>query len=111
LNNAPLARRARKPRLTVPRPPAFLAAVPTVASFNGVIIILYFNDHAPPHFHARHGDHEAAITITPAGVLAGKLPAAATKDVLAWATRHTAELMANWQRCQAHQPVHPIAYP
>ena len=97
--------------MTTPRPLAFLALVPTVASFNGVIVILYFNDNAPPHFHARHGEHETLVTIAPTAVFAGKLPAAVTKDVLAWASRHTAELMTNWQRCQAHQPVFPIVYP
>ena len=57
--------------------------MPTVASFNGVTVIFRFNDHPPPHFHAFHGDREAAIGIAPVGVLAGSLPGSVTKDVLA----------------------------
>jgi hypothetical protein len=85
--------------------------MPTVASFHGVTVIFRFNDHLPPHFHAYHGDAEAVIGITPPQTLHGSLPAPVLKDVLAWAQRHTAELLANWQRCQAHQPPHMIAYP
>jgi hypothetical protein len=39
--------------------------MPTIASFLGVSIRLYFKDHQPPHFHAFHGDDEAMIAITP----------------------------------------------
>lgn len=85
--------------------------MPTVASFNGVKVVIYFNDHMPPHFHAFHGEHEAAVGMDPVAILDGSLPGAVKKDVLAWAARHTAELLANWQRCQAHQPVFLIAHP
>ena len=27
--------------------------MPTIAQFYGIIIQMYFNDHNPPHFHAR----------------------------------------------------------
>ena len=85
--------------------------MPTVASFNGVTVIFRFNDHLPQHFHAFHGDREAAVGIAPVAVLSGSLPTSVRKDVLAWAERHASELMANWQRCQAHQAVQRIPYP
>ena len=31
--------------------------------FYGIVIQMYFNDHAPPHFHARYGEFEATIKI------------------------------------------------
>jgi len=32
---------------------------------------MFFNDHAPPHFHARYGEFEATIDIGTSAVLAG----------------------------------------
>ncbi len=85
--------------------------MPTVSSFNGVTVIIRVNDHQPPHFHAYAGDDEAMIRITPVVRLHGSLPPARRRDVLAWAKRHQAELVANWERCQAHEPVQRIGYP
>lgn len=31
------------------------AVVPTISTFMGITITMYFDDHAPPHFHAREG--------------------------------------------------------
>jgi len=35
---------------------------------------MYYNDHAPPHFHARYGAAKAEIDIRILAILAGKLP-------------------------------------
>jgi hypothetical protein len=37
--------------------------MPTICSFYGILIRMFFNDHAPPHFHARYGEFEATIDI------------------------------------------------
>ncbi len=31
--------------------------------FYGILIRMFFNDHPPPHFHARYGEFEATIDI------------------------------------------------
>lgn len=44
---------------------------------------MYYRDHAPPHFHAIYGEHEAEIEIETAEMIAGNLPrraAALVKD-------------------------------
>jgi hypothetical protein len=33
--------------------------MPTISSFYGIMIRMFYNDHAPPHFHARYGEFEA----------------------------------------------------
>jgi hypothetical protein len=48
--------------------------MPTISRFFGIVIAMYFDDHAPPHFHAYYGEHSAAVRIEPAGVIAGELP-------------------------------------
>jgi len=39
--------------------------MPTISQFLGILIRMYFNDHAPPHFHALYNEHEAVIRIEP----------------------------------------------
>jgi hypothetical protein len=37
--------------------------VPEISRFFGIVITMYHNDHAPPHFHARYGGREAAYSM------------------------------------------------
>jgi Domain of unknown function (DUF4160) len=39
--------------------------MPTISQFFGILIRMYFNDHAPPHFHALYNEREAVIRIEP----------------------------------------------
>jgi len=48
--------------------------LPEISRFLGIIIAMYYNDHAPPHFHARYGDFEAVIAIDTGEVVEGRLP-------------------------------------
>ena len=33
--------------------------MPVVALFHGIRILLYWNDHDPPHFRAQYAEHDA----------------------------------------------------
>lgn len=57
---------------------------------------MFYQDHAPPHFHARYGDDEALIRISPLGVLKEELSPRALKLVMEWAKMHEKELMEDW---------------
>ena len=48
-------------------------------------ISIFFEDHNPPHFHARYGNHKVAIDIRNLTVLEGKLPPRALGMVIEWA--------------------------
>ena len=37
--------------------------MPTLSVFYGILIQMFFQDHAPPHFHALYAEHEALIDI------------------------------------------------
>ena len=37
--------------------------MPQISRFFGIIIAMYYDDHNPPHFHAKYGDEEALISI------------------------------------------------
>jgi len=73
--------------------------VPTISMFYGVVIQMFWNDHAPPHFHALYGEYEAIVSIETLQVLRGGLPRRALAMVLEWAQDHRVELMENWDRC------------
>ena len=33
--------------------------MPVISRFYGILIVMYFNDHNPPHFHAKYSGDEA----------------------------------------------------
>ena len=63
--------------------------MPRISQFRGIDISMYYNDHAPPHFHAEHGDDEAVIDIMNLTVIDGSLPSKLLKLVLQWARQAT----------------------
>jgi hypothetical protein len=48
-------------------------------------------DHAPPHFHARSGEHRAIIDIESSALLSGSLPPRPLGLVIEWAARRRVE--------------------
>jgi len=69
---------------------------------------MYYNDHAPPHFHVRYGKQKATVGIGPLGVLAGRLTPKALALVLEWAAQHQAELLADWDLARQQVPLNYI---
>jgi hypothetical protein len=58
---------------------------------------MFYNEHAPPHFHAAYGEFEASFRIDSLDVMGGRLPGRAQRLVLEWALLHRVELLENWQ--------------
>ena len=75
--------------------------MPTIAYFYGIAIRKYGRDHAPPHFHAIYGEHEANVSIETGEVIEGALPKGAQRLVKDWALLHQGELRNNWRRARA----------
>ena len=74
--------------------------MPRISSFYGIVIALYYNDHAPPHFHALYSGSEARIRIDTLETLTGTIPRRAHTLVLEWARLHQTELATAWKRAQ-----------
>jgi hypothetical protein len=83
--------------------------MPIISRFFGIIIRMFFNEHAPPHFHAEYAEYRAVIDIRSLEVIEGKLPRRALELVLDWAELHRDELMRDWELCQQHQQPVEIA--
>lgn len=79
--------------------------MPEVSRFLGIVIAMYFKDHAPPHFHAKYGSQRAAFSIEELKMIEGQLPRRIVTLVLEWAFEHRVELMENWQRVQRREDI------
>ena len=78
--------------------------MPEISRFFGIIITMYYDEHNPPHFHARYGSDKAALEIASLRVLEGKLPSRALGLVVEWASQHQEELMMNWEVARSDRP-------
>ena len=82
--------------------------MPEISRFYGLIIAMFYNDHAPPHFHVRYGSHRASVVIAPPALLSGSLPPRALGLVVEWASLHRDELLADWERARTQQQLLPV---
>ncbi len=64
--------------------------------FRGIVIIMNFREHPPPHFHAVYAEFNAAIDIYTIEILSGSLPRRIERLVLEWATARQTELVNAW---------------
>jgi len=83
--------------------------VPEICRFFGIVITMNFNDHNPPHFHARYGSNAALFTIDPIAIYSGELPPRAIGLIIEWATQHRTELVANWNLARDQRQLRRIA--
>ena len=82
--------------------------MPRISAFYGIVIVMYFSDHPPPHFHARYGEHEAQVAIATGELLNGDLPRRARALVAEWTEIHRVELMEDWARAERQEPLRRI---
>lgn len=86
--------------------------MPTISIFYGIIIQMFWDEHAPPHFHAPYAEHEALVDIRTLEAIEGRLPRRALVLMLEWAQEHRAKLMEDWDLCarrQSPKKIPPLA--
>lgn len=74
--------------------------MPVISMFFGLIVRMYYFDtdqHHLPHIHVEFAEDVAVFSIESGEVLAGNLPAAKSRLVVAWIEIHRDELMADWK--------------
>ncbi len=84
------------------------ATVPEISGFFGIIIRMYYADHARPRFHADYGDASIAIEIS-GDEVCGAFPPARLPLLFEWRDRHRDELLDNWDRLREGRTPLPIA--
>lgn len=74
--------------------------MPTIHLLNSIKILMYFNDHAPPHFHAKYNEYEVLIVIETLEIYAGSFPKKQLNAVLEWAAANKVFLQTKWNEFQ-----------
>jgi len=82
--------------------------MPEISRFLGIVIAMYFKEHAPPHFHAKYGGQRASFSIKELKMIEGKLPPRIVSLVIEWAFLHRDELMDNWDLARREDQLNKI---
>lgn len=82
--------------------------MPVVSRFYGIVVFINYNDHNPPHFHARYQEQEVIVDIQ-TGVVTGTMSRRALQLLFDWFELHHEELMENWNRARERRTLVPIA--
>lgn len=77
--------------------------MPTISAFYGILIQMFWIDHAPQHFHALYAEHEALVNIKTLELMEGDMPRRALALILEWASLHRKELLENLELCKKNQ--------
>ena len=70
--------------------------MPEISRFFGIVIMMYYNEHNPPHFHVTYNEFTAEFDLTEGAFSKGFLPSKQARLVLAWYEIHKDELIAMW---------------
>lgn len=81
--------------------------MPEISRFLGIVIAMYYRDHAPSHFHAIYGDYEVTVEII-SGLVNGDFPTRALAHVHEWRTLHREELLNAWALARSSKPLSRI---
>jgi hypothetical protein len=82
--------------------------MPEISRFLGIIIAMYYQEHQPPHFHAKYGDQTGVFSIEDLKLMEGSLPNRVISLVLEWAFQHRDELKEDWELAVAKKPLRKI---
>ena len=66
-----------------------------------------YNDHLPPHFHARYQDQEVTVEIE-TGLVQGRMSRRELRMILEWSEKYQRELMINWERARTRQSLQSV---
>jgi len=82
--------------------------MPRISEFYGIVITMNWDEHLPPHFHAKYAEFLASITIRSRDMSEGRIPPRQLALVRRWARLHEQELLVNWERARQRLPLNPI---
>jgi hypothetical protein len=70
--------------------------MPTVKNFGSYRIMLFAEDHNPPHVHVIGPDFQAKVRIGDAAIFAGAIPPRHRRQALEWIAANRGRLLARW---------------
>ena len=69
--------------------------MPEVSDFYGISVEIRYNEHNPPHFHAKYGEYEAQFDFD-GNIINGEFPPKKARMVAVWAEMRREDLEINW---------------
>jgi Domain of unknown function (DUF4160) len=82
--------------------------MPEISRFLGILVFMLYDDHHPPHFHARYVEFEVSVEIE-TGLVTGSFPRRALMLLMEWYALHKEELLMDWKLAREHRPLKGIA--
>ncbi|MEA5459012.1 DUF4160 domain-containing protein [Arcicella sp. LKC2W] len=70
--------------------------MPVIELFEGIKILMFANDHNPPHFHVYYASFKAMIEISSLQIIRGELPNKQYHKVVEWAELRQQELLEDF---------------
>ncbi|MBU0486949.1 MAG: DUF4160 domain-containing protein [Bacteroidetes bacterium] len=81
--------------------------MPEISRFYGIIILMYWQEHNPPHFHAEYQGNKMTVDISTLETK-GEFPHRAKALIFEWISLHRSELLKNWELSLAGKPMEKI---
>jgi hypothetical protein len=75
--------------------------VSTLQRFDNSRVVMYLDDHPPPHVHVKLRDGRDCTVDLDSFVISGRVAEREIRESLAWIQRHQAFLQDQWQRSRA----------
>lgn len=82
--------------------------MPEISRFFGIVIKMYYGDHAPPHFHAEYGEYKTVIDIHTLALIGGQMSPRALGMVIEWGLQYRKELLGLWELAARLDPLHKL---
>ena len=82
--------------------------MPEICRFLGIVISMYYTEHAPPHFHVKYGEYRGVFSINELTLIEGELPKRIISLVLEWAFEHREELLEDWKLAEKKEELKKI---
>jgi len=80
-----------------------------ISRFFGILIVIYWDDHSPPHFHAKYSGEEGIINIKTGQIIKGALSKRVLSLIEEWRMLHEKELLEDWNLAKERKPLRYIA--
>ena len=81
--------------------------MPVISRFFGIVVYIFWRDHAPPHFHAKYQDNEVTINIE-TGEVTGQMSRRALRMLEEWRQMHKNELLEDWHLAETKRSLKRI---
>jgi Domain of unknown function (DUF4160) len=82
--------------------------VPIISAFFGILIRMFYKDHAPPHFHAEHQGQLGKFDLDGRMIVGNIRSKTALRLIREWAALHRRELESNWSNMKKDRPLERI---